>query len=147
SNNNLIGINDGSLTGIAAGTNGNLVGTPTSPLDPKLGLLTNNGGPTQTMALLPGSPAINAGSNVSLPPGLTTDQRGLPRITAGTVDSGAFEFQGPVRGPATPGAFDPTTATWYLRKSNSAGPPDLPPFAYGAPGWRPVTSDWDGDAV
>ena len=60
--------------------------------------LGNYGGPTQTMPELPGSPAIGAGS-VALavdPHGnpLTTDQRGLPRVTNGTVDIGAFQSQG-----------------------------------------------------
>src|SRR5262249_5299440 len=84
SNNNLIGINDGPLTGISAGVNGNRIGTPASPINPRLGPLADNGGLTQTMALLLGSPAINAGSNASIPPGVTTDQRGLPRIVGGT---------------------------------------------------------------
>ncbi len=61
--------------------------------DPNLGPLANNGGPTQTMALLPGSPAIDAGDNALIPAGVTTDQRGLPRIVNGTVDIGAFEVQ------------------------------------------------------
>jgi fibronectin-binding autotransporter adhesin len=65
---------------------GNIVG-----LDPKLGPLASNGGPTQTMALLAGSPAINAGDNALVPPGVTTDQRGSVRIKDGTVDIGAFE--------------------------------------------------------
>ncbi len=47
-----------------------------SNIDPKLGPLADNGGPTLTMALLPGSPAIDAG-NTSLAP--ATDQRGYPR--------------------------------------------------------------------
>jgi hypothetical protein len=34
--------------------------------------------------------------------------------------------------------------TWYLRDSNSAGAPDIAPFQYGAPGWRPVAGDWTG---
>src|SRR5205823_15034975 len=69
----------------------NLVG-----VDPRLGPLANNGGPTQTMALLPGSPALNAGSNALIPAGVTTDQRGsgFARVWAGgTVDIGAFEVQ------------------------------------------------------
>jgi len=46
------------------------------------------------MALLPGSPAIDAGSNAFIPASITTDQRGLPRIVNGTVDIGAFESSG-----------------------------------------------------
>src|SRR5207248_506217 len=50
---------------------GNIVGQ-----DPLLGPLQYNGGSTQTRALLPGSPAINAGTNIGCP---ATDQRGVPR--------------------------------------------------------------------
>ncbi len=57
--------------------------------DPKLGPLADNGGPTWTMALLPGSPAIDAG-NTSLAP--ATDQRGLPRPVGLAADIGAFEY-------------------------------------------------------
>jgi hypothetical protein len=53
-----------------------------------LGTLGNNGGPTQTIPLLPGSPAINAGTSVGAP---LIDQRGLPRF--GPVDIGAYEKQ------------------------------------------------------
>lgn len=59
-----------------------------SNTDPMLGPLQNNGGPTFTRALLPGSPAINAGSPDCPPP--ATDQRGVTR--AGRCDIGAFEF-------------------------------------------------------
>jgi hypothetical protein len=60
---------------------------------PQLGPLQNNGGPTQTMALLPGSPAIDAGDNTGAP---AYDQRGpgFPRIVNDTIDIGAFEVQG-----------------------------------------------------
>ena len=57
--------------------------------DPKLGPLTNNGGPTLTLALLPGSPAIDAG-DTSLAP--ATDQRGFPRPAGLAADFGAFEY-------------------------------------------------------
>ena len=59
-------------------------------IDPLLGPLADNGGQTQTHALLSGSPAINAGSN---PLGLTTDQRypSFARVLGPTADMGAFE--------------------------------------------------------
>jgi|GEM_PF-3365952 len=83
--------------------------------DPKLGLLANNGGPTATMALLAGSPAINAGNNAAItnPPFSTpaTDQRGSPRIANGTVDIGAFEVQLPTVGSPTTTAITTTSAT------------------------------------
>jgi hypothetical protein len=72
---------------------GTLAGTPFTVADPNLGPLQGNGGPTPTMALLPGSPALNAGSNAAASAAaLTTDQRGFgPRAAGGTVDIGAFE--------------------------------------------------------
>jgi predicted outer membrane repeat protein len=94
----------------------NLIGNPSGGsgfaatdlfgLDPRLGPLQNNGGPTQTMALLAGSPALNAGSNALVPAGVTTDQRGpgFARIAGPAVDIGAFEHQAPtitVPGPQT----------------------------------------------
>lgn len=63
--------------------------------DPLLGPLHDNGGPTLTFALLPGSPAIDAGSPTTCPP---TDQRGFFRPVDGNGDGlaicdiGAFEF-------------------------------------------------------
>src|SRR5262249_19895352 len=54
--------------------------------DPRLGPLTNNGGPTLTRALEPGSPAIDTGDSSACP---TLDQRFAPRV--GTCDLGAFE--------------------------------------------------------
>src|SRR5208337_519192 len=97
SKNNLIGDGTG-ITNLTELDPSNLVGTTADPLNPMLGPLANNGGPTQTMALLPGSPAIDAGS-VALAVdasgnSLTTDQRGagFPRIMGGTVDIGAYEF-------------------------------------------------------
>ena len=82
---NLIGQTDGSTGWVGS----DLTGTTASPLDPLLAPLGNYGGPTQTMALLPGSPAINAGTSTGAP---TTDQRGSSRV--GGVDIGAFESQG-----------------------------------------------------
>ena len=62
--------------------------------DPMLGPLQNNGGPTLTHALLPGSPAIDAGNpNFTPPP--SYDQRGSPfvRVFNGRIDIGSFEVQ------------------------------------------------------
>jgi probable HAF family extracellular repeat protein len=70
-----------------------LVGTADHPIDPKLGPLGDNGGPTQTMALLADSPAIDAGNDVlSADP---WDQRGpdYERIGNAVIDIGAFEVQ------------------------------------------------------
>jgi hypothetical protein len=95
---NLIGEADGS-SGFTNGVNGDQIGTVASPLNPKLGPLQNNGGPTQTLALLSGSPAIDAGSDsvLSAPLSLTTDQRGagFPRKSGAQVDIGAFEAPPP----------------------------------------------------
>lgn len=62
--------------------------------DPKLGVLTNNGGLTLTFMPQPGSPAANAASTTSIPP---KDQRGVARPGAGTTlpDVGAVEGIGP----------------------------------------------------
>jgi parallel beta-helix repeat protein/predicted outer membrane repeat protein len=85
---NLIGIGDGG----SGFDPTDLVGTPVNPIDPLLGPLQDNGGPTPTMALLPGSPAIDAGDNTDAP---DWDQRGpgFPRIVNGLINIGAFEVQ------------------------------------------------------
>jgi len=78
----------------------NQSGDQTGILDPLLGPLANNGGPTLTHALLPGSPAINAG-DLSAVAGVNgvplLDQRGTPfgRVFNGRIDIGAFEYQQP----------------------------------------------------
>jgi streptogramin lyase len=64
-NNNIIGANfDFEDIGLVNGVNGNQVGTYLHPINPRLGPLGNHGGPTETMALLFGSPAIGAGGSV-----------------------------------------------------------------------------------
>jgi hypothetical protein len=63
-NNNLFGNGTG-LSGLVNGVAGNLIGTAAHPINPLLGPLADNGGPTQTMALLSGSPAIGAGGAVA----------------------------------------------------------------------------------
>jgi len=71
--------------------------------DPLLGPLQDNGGPTLTHALLPGSPAIDTGDpNFTPPP--TYDQRGNPfvRVFGGRIDIGSFEVQRIPRATPTP---------------------------------------------
>jgi hypothetical protein len=63
-----------------------LVGTHDDPIDPLLGPLQDNGGLTQTMALLPSSPALNVGDPGQLG---VPDQRGVVRT--GGVNIGAFQ--------------------------------------------------------
>jgi hypothetical protein len=72
-------------------TNHNFIGDTDG--DPMLGPLADNGGPTQTMALLPGSPCINAGDPDFVSP-QDFDQRGAPfaRVFGGQIDIGAYEF-------------------------------------------------------
>src|SRR5947208_5234658 len=64
--------------------------------EPMLGPLQENGGPTLTHALLPGSPAIDAGNPNFTPPPFD-DQRGpgFDRVVNGRIDKGSFEVQGP----------------------------------------------------
>ena len=87
---NIIG--DGRGCGMIGDETGNLIG-----VNPDLGPLQDNGGPTETYALLPGSPAIDGGN----PSGctdlwtgnpLTADQRGVPRPQFAACDIGAYEF-------------------------------------------------------
>ena len=63
-----------------------------STTTPRLGPLANNGGSTQTHALLPGSPAVDRGSPLVMTP---HDGRGAPflRIFNGRADIGAYELQ------------------------------------------------------
>jgi CSLREA domain-containing protein len=79
---NLIGNANGCGFAPAAGDQ---VGSPATPIDPAVGPLARNGGPTQTHALLTGSPAIDTGGAPFLP----VDQRGVPRSTP---DIGAYEL-------------------------------------------------------
>lgn len=75
--------NSAVLAYVTAGT-GNITG-----VDPKLGALGDNGGPTFTQLPAPSSPAVNAG-NPAITGAPATDQRGLPRIVA-VIDMGAVE--------------------------------------------------------
>jgi hypothetical protein len=79
----------GSATVNYSDVQGGYSGTGNINQDPLLAPLGDYGGPTQTMPLLPGSPAIDAGTATGAP---ATDQRGVGRV--GAVDMGAFESRG-----------------------------------------------------
>ena len=92
------------LIGNTSGCNFSSVFGDRVDVDPKLGLLADNGGPTQTHALLTGSPAIDAGDDSVAP---DKDQRGVARPQDGDGDGtaqsdiGAFEVETPPTGPFT----------------------------------------------
>ncbi len=78
---NLIEDTGSEACNLTNGVNGNIVG-----VDPQIGDLADNGGGTQTHALLRGSPAIDAGAACP-----DADQRGVPRPQGAACDIGAFE--------------------------------------------------------
>lgn len=83
-------ITDGGHNIVSDASAGFTSGTSQVNTDPKLGTLSDNGGPTLTIPLLPDSPAINALSS-GYP---ATDQRGFARPYGSGADIGAFEFDG-----------------------------------------------------
>ena len=88
---NLIGDNTGCVITSAAGDQ---IGSSGTLINPLLGPLQNNGGPTKTHALLLGSPAIDAGNNTvcAADPVNGLDQRGVARPQGAACDIGAYEF-------------------------------------------------------
>jgi len=92
-------IDSGTTCGFAAGGD-------RSATDPVLGPLKSNGGFSQTMTLLPGSPAIDAGDATNCPP---TDARGVTRPQGTGCDIGAFEVEAPP--PAASSTATPTQST------------------------------------
>ena len=81
--------------------------------DPLLGPLADNGGPTFTQALLPGSPAIDAGAAVT---GITTDQRGIPRP----------QGSAPISAPSSPVA-SPSPSSGATTSGSRPAPPSPRP--------------------
>jgi CSLREA domain-containing protein len=84
---NILGTTGGTYANFVA-TTGDQVGQ-FSVINPLLGPLQNNGGPTKTHLPLTGSPAIDSGNAF----GETGDQRGFTRTVNGTTDIGAVEIQ------------------------------------------------------
>jgi parallel beta-helix repeat protein len=124
--------NDGTVSGshnligtAVTGSGANAL-TGTIVADPLLGPLQDNGGPTLTMALLAGSPALDAGDNTVA---AATDQRGLPRIVNGTIDIGAFELQNSSPTAAAGGPYVISEGNG-LALAASASDPENDPLSY-----------------
>ena len=154
---NLFGTNGNA--GVTGFTPGPTDIVPSVPLAQILGPLKNNGGPTQTLALVAGSPAIDAGNPNGCQDNsgalLQTDQRGFSRNVDGnndgaaTCDIGAVEFGA---GSATPIDFDGDGRSditvyrdgiWYVIESLDGGQTSV--GWGGAPQDIPVPADYDGD--
>lgn len=82
---------------------------PGAVADPKLQTLADNGGPTQTMRLSAGSPAIDLVPASSC--AATTDQRGVSRPQGAGCDAGAYEVAPPDLAAFAASASSPTSAT------------------------------------
>ena len=133
-------------------TMSDLVGTTASPLHPQLGPLSDNGGPTHTHALPPGSLAIDAGDpnfDVNGPDGvqgtsddIPFDQRGtgFGRVRLNRVDIGAFERQ-----PDMPSLV---VTTIQDVDSNTDGLTSLrEAIAYANSGATPADTDGDPETI
>jgi hypothetical protein len=94
---NLIAVADGSTGWLAS----DKTGTDFQPVDAKLGDVNYHGGPTPTVAVLAGSPAIDSGdAALADANALATDQRGYVRKYAAAIDVGALEFNSALAGDA-----------------------------------------------
>lgn len=116
---NLVGNQAGFYTGIQNGINGNIIGFDAATV--LTTTLANNGGPTQTLALLPGSLAIDTAFATNCP---ATDQRGVIRPQGASCDIGAFEAAVSadlaVAEIATPNPVDAKDSlTWTVTVTNS----------------------------
>jgi hypothetical protein len=126
--------NGGNIIGNTSGNTGFTAPTTQTGVNPKLGPLANNGGPTigvstnpstlQTEALLTGSPGLDKGVAAGAP---TTDARGFTRTDTGTgelPDVGAFEFQDTTLAvsitPTTPSVVLTHTAFFTVKVTNTS---------------------------
>ena len=112
--------------------------------DPMLGPLQNNGGPTFTHALLPGSPAIDTGDPNFTPPPFY-DQRGpdFLRVRNGRIDSGAFEVQAgttPSPTPTPTASPTPTSSPTPTATATITSTPTVTPTATATPTHTPTAT-------
>lgn len=119
---------------------GTTCGASITSADPLLGPLANNGGPTQTMAIGAGSPAIDANTEGCPPPGV--DQRGVTRPQGAACDIGAFEFQGVAPTPT----FTPSPGATPTPTPAGVPTPTPTPVPTGGPTAIPTLS-WQALAV
>jgi hypothetical protein len=96
--------------------------------DPLLGPLHDNGGPADTLSLLQGSPAIDAGTNSGCP---DTDERGVLRPAGPACDIGAFEVATPAASTSSATAVAATGATLNGNAFNPALTAGTAHFEYG----------------
>lgn len=136
---NLAGPTSADCGGVVTVTSANNIGGDASCMftdaaskqntNPLLGALANNGGPTNTMALAAGGPAIDAGTNTGCP---ATDQRGVTRPQGSACDIGAYELEvAPAGRPsanlklalkAKPKKFTPGKKLVFTLKVTNKGP-------------------------
>ena len=134
----------GNCTGAITDGGGNLsypdVTCPGINGDPKLGPLQNNGGPTQTMALLSGSAALDAANDAicAAPPINNRDQRGVIRPQGLHCDIGAYEAeQAPT--PTPTATFTPTATPTAVPLTPTATPTISPLTSTPTPTVVPLT--------
>jgi hypothetical protein len=102
--------------------------------DPILGPLQDNGGPTFTHALLPGSPAIDAGDpNFTPPPFFDQRGPGFDRVVNGRIDKGSFEVQGPTATPTATATPTPTPTATPTSTPRPSPTPRIMPTPRGRP--------------
>ncbi|VTS04758.1 choice-of-anchor Q domain-containing protein [Tuwongella immobilis] len=143
---NLLSVGEGAV-GITNGVNRNQVGSIANPIDPKIGILTNNGGPTATVAIQAASPARNQGEIA----GDASDQRGILRPQEEAPDIGAFEYTAnntPRRNgfAVGPGAGGGRTVIVYDAAGSERFRVDVFSEGYNQ-GVRVATGDIDGDGI
>ncbi|HEX4945830.1 MAG TPA: right-handed parallel beta-helix repeat-containing protein [Blastocatellia bacterium] len=121
---NIIGRVDGG-TGFTNGVNQDQVGTNAAPLDPLLGAIANNGGPTDTRLPAANSPAIDKGAAATGPLGpVTLDQRGLVRPFDNPGIANAVGGNGSDIGAVERDAVAPVTFAPPLLNVQAAGRPN-----------------------
>jgi len=118
-------------------------------VDPLLGPLAFNGGPTRTRALYAVSPAIDGGSN---PLSLVTDQRGtgFPRVVGAAVDIGAYEFSAampPVVQGRVSRKVHGAAGTFGLPLTGTPASPTTEPRSGGAGGNHTIVFIFDKDVT